>query len=49
VCVTDNIAEFRRLPALKVENWVRLADGPDEGLVDSSMVFTNGIAYDPKH
>lgn len=23
VCVTDNIAEFRRVPALKVENWIR--------------------------
>lgn len=23
VCVTDNVAEFRRVPALKVENWVR--------------------------
>ena len=22
VCVTDNLAEFRRVPALKVENWV---------------------------
>ena len=22
VCVTDNVAEFRRVPALKVENWV---------------------------
>jgi len=23
VCVTDNVAAFRRVPALKVENWVR--------------------------
>ena len=23
VCVTDNVAEFARVPALKVENWVR--------------------------
>lgn len=23
VCVTDNVAELRRVPALKVENWVR--------------------------
>jgi tRNA(fMet)-specific endonuclease VapC len=23
VCVTDNVAEFRRVPALKVENWVK--------------------------
>jgi tRNA(fMet)-specific endonuclease VapC len=23
VCVTDNVAEFRRVPALKVENWIR--------------------------
>lgn len=23
VCVTDNLAEFRRVPALKVESWVR--------------------------
>lgn len=23
VCVTDNLAEFKRVPALKVENWVR--------------------------
>jgi len=23
VCVTDNIAEFKRVPALKVENWLR--------------------------
>ena len=23
VCVTDNVAEFKRVPALKVENWVR--------------------------
>src|SRR5947208_12482864 len=22
VCVTDNVAEFKRVPALKVENWV---------------------------
>jgi predicted nucleic acid-binding protein len=21
VCVTDNVAEFQRVPALKVENW----------------------------
>lgn len=23
VCVTDNVAELKRVPALKVENWVR--------------------------
>lgn len=23
VCVTDNVAEFSRVPALEVENWVR--------------------------
>ena len=23
VCVTDNIAEFKRVPALRVENWLR--------------------------
>ena len=23
VCVTDNVDEFRRVPALKVENWLR--------------------------
>jgi predicted nucleic acid-binding protein len=23
VCVTDNVAEFGRAPALKVENWLR--------------------------
>lgn len=23
VCVTDNAAEFKRVPALKVENWLR--------------------------
>ena len=23
VCVTDNVAEFKRVPALKVENWVK--------------------------
>lgn len=23
VCVTDNVAEFDRVPALKVENWLR--------------------------
>jgi tRNA(fMet)-specific endonuclease VapC len=23
VCVTDSVAEFKRVPALKVENWVR--------------------------
>jgi tRNA(fMet)-specific endonuclease VapC len=23
ICVTDNIAEFKRVPALKVENWIR--------------------------
>jgi tRNA(fMet)-specific endonuclease VapC len=23
VCVTDNAAEFKRVPALKVENWIR--------------------------
>ena len=23
VCVTDNVSEFRRVPALKVENWLR--------------------------
>jgi tRNA(fMet)-specific endonuclease VapC len=22
VCVTDNVDEFRRVPALKVENWL---------------------------
>jgi tRNA(fMet)-specific endonuclease VapC len=22
VCVTDNVAEFKRVPALKVENWL---------------------------
>jgi tRNA(fMet)-specific endonuclease VapC len=22
VCVTDNVAEFRRVPSLKVENWL---------------------------
>jgi tRNA(fMet)-specific endonuclease VapC len=22
-CVTDNVAEFKRVPALKVENWIR--------------------------
>ena len=22
VCVTDNVAEFRRVPALKIENWL---------------------------
>ena len=22
-CVTDNVADFRRVPALKVENWVK--------------------------
>jgi tRNA(fMet)-specific endonuclease VapC len=22
-CVTDNVAEFRRVPALKVQNWIR--------------------------
>ncbi|MBI2186428.1 MAG: hypothetical protein HYU37_04810 [Acidobacteria bacterium] len=22
ICVTDNVAEFRRVPALKVENWL---------------------------
>lgn len=22
VCVTDNTAEFKRVPALKVENWL---------------------------
>jgi predicted nucleic acid-binding protein len=21
-CVTDNVAEFKRLPALRVENWL---------------------------
>jgi tRNA(fMet)-specific endonuclease VapC len=24
VCVTDNVAEFKRVPALKVENWLAL-------------------------
>jgi len=23
VCVTDNLTEFKRVPSLKVENWVR--------------------------
>jgi tRNA(fMet)-specific endonuclease VapC len=23
VCVTDHVAEFKRVPALKVENWIR--------------------------
>ena len=23
VCVTDNVAKFKRVPALKVENWVK--------------------------
>ena len=23
VCVTDNLAEFKRVPSLRVENWVR--------------------------
>jgi predicted nucleic acid-binding protein len=23
VCVTDNVAEFKRVPALRVENWLR--------------------------
>jgi tRNA(fMet)-specific endonuclease VapC len=23
VCVTDNVAEFTRVPALKIENWLR--------------------------
>lgn len=23
VCVTDNVTEFRRVPSLKVENWLR--------------------------
>ena len=23
VCVTDNISEFKRVPALRVENWLR--------------------------
>jgi tRNA(fMet)-specific endonuclease VapC len=23
ICVTDNVAEFKRVPALKVENWLR--------------------------
>ena len=23
ICVTDNVAEFKRVPALKVENWIR--------------------------
>lgn len=23
VCVTDNVAEFKRVPALKIENWVK--------------------------
>lgn len=22
ICVTDNVAEFRRVPALKIENWL---------------------------
>ena len=23
ICVTDNVTEFKRVPALKVENWLR--------------------------
>jgi tRNA(fMet)-specific endonuclease VapC len=23
ICVTDNVAEFKRVPALRVENWLR--------------------------
>ena len=23
VCVTDNVAEFKRVPALRVENWLK--------------------------
>jgi tRNA(fMet)-specific endonuclease VapC len=23
VCVTDNVGEFRRVPALKIENWLK--------------------------
>jgi tRNA(fMet)-specific endonuclease VapC len=23
VCVADNVAEFKRVPALRVENWLR--------------------------
>ena len=23
VCVTDNLAEFKRVPSLRVENWIR--------------------------
>jgi tRNA(fMet)-specific endonuclease VapC len=23
VCVTDNVAEFRRVPSLKIENWLK--------------------------
>jgi tRNA(fMet)-specific endonuclease VapC len=23
VCVTDNVSEFKRVPALEVENWLR--------------------------
>ena len=23
VCVTDNVAEFRRVPVLKIENWLK--------------------------
>ena len=23
VCVTDSVAEFKRVPALKVENWLK--------------------------
>jgi tRNA(fMet)-specific endonuclease VapC len=23
VCVTDNVAEFSRVPALKIQNWIR--------------------------
>jgi tRNA(fMet)-specific endonuclease VapC len=23
VCVTDNVAEFRRVPALKIEDWLK--------------------------
>jgi predicted nucleic acid-binding protein len=23
ICVTDNVSEFKRVPALKVESWLR--------------------------
>ena len=27
ICVTDNVAEFKRVPALKVENWLARQSG----------------------